>query len=237
MITLILTCEHAVNTIPEEFCALFSDMSGVLDTHRAVDIGAKTVADYLSTHVSCHLYQCAFVSRLLVDCNRTAIHDRAFSEWSQTLSPEKKQHLLEQYYIPFRQPVIEEIDKLIEDKQIILHLSLHSFTPVLYGKTREAEIGLLYDPKRISEKNIAADIKNRLAHLTPHYRVRFNYPYLGISDGFTTALRKRYDSQHYIGLEIEMNQALMESPHSQQTLMKQLTEAISEMLTQLNVSA
>jgi hypothetical protein len=35
--------------------------------------------------------------------------------------------------------------------------------------------------------------------------VRYNYPYLGKMDGFTTYLRKQFIS-NYIGIELEVNQ-------------------------------
>lgn len=238
MTKLILTCEHAVNTIPIEFSDLFSGHAEVLETHRAVDIGAKNIADYLATHLPCHLYQHANVSRLLIDCNRTCEHPSAFSEWSKTLSLSQKEYIIQQYYKPFRDQVTQSIAELIdEEKQSVLHLSIHSFTPVLYGKVRQTEIGLLYDPKRALEKQVATDLKIRLSHPTPHYRVRFNYPYLGTSNGFTTTLRKQWDATHYIGLELEMNQTLMSSAHTQEVLMKQLAQAISDLLSQLNGSA
>ena len=36
--------------------------------------------------------------------------------------------------------------------------------------------------------------------------VRFNYPYKGISDGFTKYLRTRFTGKQYIGIELEVNQ-------------------------------
>ena len=39
--------------------------------------------------------------------------------------------------------------------------------------------------------------------------MRHNYPYSGISDGLTTSLRKRHTQARYLGVEIEINQALV----------------------------
>ncbi len=225
-IALVLTCEHAVNTVPPEFARLFTDDSQVLETHRGVDIGAKAIADHLAQHLSCAFYHSTTISRLLIDCNRKLTSKSCFSSWSDRLSSAEKKYLIETYYQPFREPVIQNIAKLIEQKKCVLHFSIHSFTPILDEETREAEIGLLYDPQRALEKNVATQLKTILEELTPHYRIRFNYPYLGTSDGFTTFLRSQFDEQSYIGLEIEMNQALMSSEHTQQALMRQLTQAI-----------
>jgi hypothetical protein len=42
----------------------------------------------------------------------------------------------------------------------------------------------------------------------PKWSVRRNYPYLGRSDGLTTYLRRRFDRDRYVGVEIEVNQRL-----------------------------
>jgi len=36
--------------------------------------------------------------------------------------------------------------------------------------------------------------------------VRRNYPYAGKNDGFTTYLRRRFPSDAYLGIELEINQ-------------------------------
>jgi hypothetical protein len=40
----------------------------------------------------------------------------------------------------------------------------------------------------------------------PGFQIRFNDPYKGTDDGFTTWLRKKYNDSEYIGIEIEVNQ-------------------------------
>jgi hypothetical protein len=57
-----------------------------------------------------------------------------------------------------------------------------------------------------------------------------NYPYLGISDGFTCELRKKFLEQDYVGLEIESNQALMSSLSLQQNLFQSMASALSATL-------
>jgi hypothetical protein len=36
--------------------------------------------------------------------------------------------------------------------------------------------------------------------------VKMNQPYKGTDDGFTTYLRKKFDPEHYAGIELEVNQ-------------------------------
>ncbi|MBO5532968.1 MAG: N-formylglutamate amidohydrolase [Fibrobacter sp.] len=99
-----------------------------------------------------------------------------------------------------------KVGELAEPPQAeIIHLGIHSFTPELNGKVRNADIGILYDPSRPQECELAQVIKAEIKRLYPAMKVRFNYPYKGTSDGLTTTLRKKFGSR-YAGIEIEINQ-------------------------------
>lgn len=84
----------------------------------------------------------------------------------------------------------------------------------MHDITRNADIGLLYDPKRPSEKKFARNIQKNIQKRAPELRVRMNYPYKGTSDGFTSALRKLFPDTVYAGIEVESNQALTTKDHS-----------------------
>jgi predicted N-formylglutamate amidohydrolase len=102
------------------------------------------------------------------------------------------------------------ISKEIAHGEKVLHISVHTFTPVLNGKIRETDVGLLFDPSKALEKDFVRIWKFNLGRFSPALKVRFNYPYLGRADGFTTYLRKKYP-RNYMGIELEVNQALLEN--------------------------
>jgi predicted N-formylglutamate amidohydrolase len=77
---------------------------------------------------------------------------------------------------------------------------------VLDGKVRQADVGLLYDPRRERERALAARWKAAILERRPGLGVRFNYPYAGRADGLTTALRRRFPDERYAGIELEVNQ-------------------------------
>ncbi|MFC3908647.1 N-formylglutamate amidohydrolase [Legionella dresdenensis] len=206
----ILSCEHAVNTVPEQYRSLFIGNEHLLNTHRGIDFGALDIAKGLQKELSCPLVT-AETTRLLIDCNRSLSRNGCFSEISKPLPSSKKQQLAAQYYHPYRNAVLTTIKDLITAGKPVLHLSIHSFTPVLNDVTRNADIGLLYDPARLPEKQLAQKWLKQLKQHTS-YRVRLNYPYRGNSDGFTTALRRLFPENNYSGFEIEINQALVNSP-------------------------
>lgn len=200
---LVLTCEHAGNLIPEKFNYLFIGNDKVLDTHRGYDPGAFDLLQHLKELSSYQKSQ--MESRLLIEVNRSLHHAALFSEFTRDLSREIKQQLITEFYQPYRKEVENTISRFIKNGEEILHLSIHSFTPQLNGIIRNADIGLLYDPARNTEKDFCKALKMELLSKKSSYRIRANYPYRGTADGFTTSLRRMFPGK-YSGIEIEVNQ-------------------------------
>jgi hypothetical protein len=49
-------------------------------------------------------------------------------------------------------------------------------------------------------------MQTNLQMTLPGFRIKRNTPYRGTSDGLATALRKKFGTRHYAGIEIEINQ-------------------------------
>lgn len=204
MLSLVLTCEHGGNAVPPAYASLFEAHQELLSTHRGYDIGAKDLFKELENLARASFF--VGTTRLLVELNRSLHHGELFSSITKGLHKEEKQKILQEYYRPYRDAVEAKIQDLVHDGSQVLHISVHSFTPVLQGEERQADVGLLYDPGRSYEKRLCHDWKNKLKKLYPSLRVRFNYPYAGVSDGFPTYLRCRFSEQQYSGIELEINQ-------------------------------
>lgn len=86
-----------------------------------------------------------------------------------------------------------------------LHVGVHSFTPVLNGEVRRADVGLLFDPSRPLERSTSRQWQALLQEALPDLVIRRNYPYRGVCDGLTTALRRQFPADQYIGIELEVN--------------------------------
>ncbi len=198
---LLITCEHGGNQIPAELQEIISIEDEVLNSHLGYDLGALDLAYELYNHLKKE-YPILFLknemTRLLIDFNRSIEHPKLFSKYSKHLPKEYKEFLFKKYY-DFRK---KAKDFITQNNQPIIHLSVHSFTPVLSNKIRKTEIGILFDPKRKNEYYFAKQIKKNL-----FYRCHFNLPYRGISDGHTQSLRNL--SSNYIGIEIEINQKFL----------------------------
>lgn len=204
---LIISCEHAGNKIPEQYQSLFDGVDEILHSHRGWDPGSLELAQTLAEKTNSELFAHPF-TRLFIELNRSIGHPKLFSEFTRSLNKSERESIIETYYLPHRNTVIEAIKQNALQNRPTIHISVHTFTPVFDGKERDFEIGLLYDPKRVPEKNVCQTWKSLLKETLPNFRIRMNQPYKGISDGFTTFLRKRFDEKLYMGIELEMNQKL-----------------------------
>jgi predicted N-formylglutamate amidohydrolase len=202
---LFLSCEHGGNRIPIELEKLFEGAVEIMDTHRGRDLGALPLFRLFEKEL-CPIFAISSETcRLVVDLNRSLHRRSLFSEWTKPLSREQKQRILDEHYFPYRQAFIDALKKSINQNHRVLHLSVHSFTPILNGVVRQTDIGILYHPGRPWEKAFAAQWKASLAKHLPQMRVRFNYPYLGKPDGHVAYHRKMYADTLYAGIELELN--------------------------------
>lgn len=212
----LFTCEHASARVPKACAHLFSDRAARrrLSGHHGSDLGAKSLAASLCRH----LRRVASVpvlgpingrvSRLVVDLNRSPHHPRRFSDRTWALPEADRDRLFRRYYEPHQRTVREALHSLA-GRRPVLHLAVHSFAPVLRGVRRAADVGLLYDPARAGEREFADLLHERLRNFAPTLRVRRNYPYRGVADGLTTALRRELPERSYVGFELEFNQGTL----------------------------
>lgn len=204
----IISCEHGGNDIPPAYQSVFAKAQAALTSHRGYDIGALPIAQALANQVA-DFSQLTTISRLLVELNRSPHHPSLWSEFTKPLSTVIKQTILQTHYWPYRQAIEQQIQQAIAQGKTVIHISVHSFTPVLDGQIRQAEIGLLYDPSHTQEKQFCQQWSRVLQQLQPTWCIRRNYPYQGKADGLVTYLRKKYPA--YIGIELEMNQQLTQT--------------------------
>ncbi len=211
---LILTCEHASHALPEEAAHFFisAEAQTALHSHEGWDIGAIEIFQRLEPYA--HISFRGEYSRLVIELNRSLHHKKLFSRFMATLDAAQRNHYIDRYYAPYRHAVENAIADCIKIGQSVLHLSVHTFTPVMDGVPRECDVGLLYDPKKLDEKDIVQQLF-QLFQADGKFRIRKNYPYRGVADGFTTALRKRFRTPLYCGIELEVNNAFFTESRTQ----------------------
>lgn len=204
MLKLLLTCEHAGNQIPAAYTEIFNGHQELIESHKGYDIGALELFNVLKPLADKSFYD--ETTRLLIELNRSLHHPKLFSSITRELSDQEKTKIIKTHYQPYRDQIEQFIHDFVMAGRQILHIAVHTFTPVLNGEERDADIGLLYDPKRKSEQAFCKLWKQELQKENESLLVRHNYPYLGIADGFTTYLRRKFTGKEYIGIELEVNQ-------------------------------
>lgn len=228
-IQLFISCEHGGNRVPAEYLELFAGREELLNSHRGYDPGTLSLAKFLATAMAAPLKK-SETTRLLVDLNRSPESHSLFSEIVQSLTQVEKKQVLAQHYLPYRTTLSAKIQELISDGAQVVHLSVHSFTPSLAGETRNADLGLLYDPAITAEKIFCQNWCHLLKQHMPELRIRYNYPYRGTADGLVKVLRKSLHQKDYLGIELELNQALLcRKNNFPQPLLAALLETLQEL--------
>lgn len=148
---IILVCEHASNAIPAEWGDL-----GLTDAQRlahiAWDPGALDLARGLSRRLDAALIH-APVSRLIYDCNRAPDMPGAMPARSEVhdipgnaaLSFEERLHRTRAVYLPFHDALHGLVMRRVALGLRPVIITVHSFTPVYFGKLRRVEFGIIHD--------------------------------------------------------------------------------------------
>lgn len=180
-----LVCEHASAFMPDKLDGL-----GVAPEHRsshaAWDIGALSLATKLAYRLNAPLVA-SRVSRMVYDCNRPPEAAGAIPESSEIvkipgnigLTEEDRAARVTQVYEPFRNLLQDTLDNFTEPAALV---TIHSFTPIWFGKQRDVELGFLHD----SDDRLA---RRMLAACPAGLDARLNAPY-SVADGVTHTLRE-----------------------------------------------
>ncbi|MDZ7645946.1 MAG: hypothetical protein U5K54_01515 [Cytophagales bacterium] len=84
--------------------------------------------------------------------------------------PKQKEKTLDtEIYKPYRNQLQSKIEA---SKKPVLHLSIHSFTPVFgNGEERMVDIGILFDPEKKSETEFSHQFKTALEKQLPDLKI------------------------------------------------------------------
>jgi predicted N-formylglutamate amidohydrolase len=180
---ILLVCEHAGRRIPKSLARLGLPQAE-LERHIAYDIGAEEVACGLAATLDSPLALQRY-SRLVYDCNRPPDSPTAIPELSELtqipgnkgLSAEERRARIDEIYLPFHAQVAQMIDRRLGSGRDVFFVTIHSFTPVFKGISRNMHVGLLFDRDRRFTDQIAPLLRQE-----GPYEVRLNEPY-GPGDG------------------------------------------------------
>ncbi len=210
-LALLISCEHGGTDIPPVYAAIMKGRTVTAKGHIGFDRGAPPLARRLAQRFPC-AFHINTTNRFIVDMNRTP-WNRAelFRFATHDLDDAEKDRILARVFQPYRLAVEQSVARLIAEGHFVLHLSVHSFAPVMRGVVRKTDIGLLFDPERPAETAFCDRWRGALLDLDPALQVDLNEPYSGLDDGFTLHLRKTWTDATYAGIELEMNQRPLEA--------------------------
>ncbi|WP_117192463.1 N-formylglutamate amidohydrolase [Rhizobium terrae] len=228
----LLVCEHASRRIPERYGDLGLSQEA-LNSHIAWDPGALAVARLMAKSLGAALIHQRF-SRLIYDCNRPPNAPDAMREVSEifripgneNLSDAEKSRRTTALYLPFHGRIRQEIAARRARGQATALVTVHSFTPVYFGRERPVEIGILHDSdSRLADRMLKAAADTRL------YRVERNEPY-GPADGVTHTLEVHALPAGLLNVMIEIRNDLITDETGQGVAADFLTGLLRESLAE-----
>ncbi len=229
----VLVCEHASNFIPAEFENL--GLTGdALQSHIAWDSGALAVAGQMSARLDAPLIA-PRVSRLVCDCNRPLEAQSSIVEESEIyeipgnvgLSEAERQARADRFYMPFHETLAACLDRRLEEGRETAVVTVHSFTPVYHGVSRDMEIGIIHD---VDERFAAALFEASSA--TSGWVVRRNEPY-GPQDGVTFTLAAHAVSRGLPNVMLEIRSDLIATESQQQQMAELLSGYVAQAMDAL----
>jgi predicted N-formylglutamate amidohydrolase len=207
----LILCEHASNHIPDRYCGLGlgpDEQQG----HIAWDPGALAISKILSSALDAPLVA-SKISRLVYDCNRPPAAASAIPAKSEIfeipgnvgLSPTARQERVTTAYQPFLDSVAAVLAPRLAKNHPTAVVTIHSFTPIYFGKPRAVEIGLLHDKdRRLADAMLANQ------QLLQFRRLERNQPY-GPEDGVTHSLQIHAIDHGLANVMIEVRNDLLKT--------------------------
>ncbi len=225
-----LTAEHAHPGVPYPLAASAEDESW-LQTHWGYDLGVRNVVRAWVRAASISAVS-SRVTRLVCDHNR-ALGDPTWTRrhveghvlsFNAQLDGKELARRERALWVPYHAAIDTEIHRHLDAGRRPYLLSIHSFTPALYGEPRDFDLGMLFniysdDARAFGEAANACGL-----------RTRYNAPYSGRRSSIYSI--SRHGLRHHLPfLEIEMNQALIADPERAADVGRRLAGAAEKMVS------
>lgn len=202
----ILVCDHASCRFPKALGDMGLDPFA-RRCHLAIDIGAGPLTERLAEALGVTAVIQNY-SRLVVDCNRQLMDPGAFLEYgdgilvpgNRNLHQADKDLRATALYWPYHVAIEDQVERLEKIGPPPAFVSIHSFTPVLNGESREWQMGVLWDK---DEKTRSIFLEGLRA---AGYQVGDNEPYSGKApQDFTIDHHAEETGLPHVGIEIRQD--------------------------------
>ncbi len=233
----IFVCEHASNHLPQPWgdLGLTGDQQAA---HIAWDPGALGLARGLAQRLDGVLIH-APVSRLIYDCNRAPDQGGAMPASSEVhdipgnsgINSAERLARTEAIYLPWAAGLHNLIARRLALGLQPVLVTIHTFTPVYFGKKRQVELGIIHDADRSLSVAVltAAQKQTRL-------NTQLNAPY-SAADGVTHTLRLHGVPYGLPNVMLEFRNDLLSSPQAEQAMADQLAPVLNMGLAEIQKQA
>ncbi len=229
----LLVCEHASNHFPAAYGALGLD-AATRQAHVAWDPGALGLARGLSGRLDACLVH-ATVSRLIYDLNRPPAAPGAMPAKSevhtipgnQAITPADRLARTNAVYLPFHNALHAEVARRLALGRPTVIVTLHSFTPVYFGKARSVEFGVIHD----ADPALALNVVDAARALTT-LDTRLNEPY-SAADAVTHTLRLQATPYGLDNVMLELRNDLIATPGAQADMADRLAAVLRRAMAAL----
>ena len=229
---ILLACDHAGNLVPRALANL-----GVSDTelarHIGWDIGASGLTCELAALLDATAIQQTY-SRLVIDCNRRPGHPTSVAPVSdgtaipgnQGAPPPWLAARIDEIFNPYHAAIATQIDARIALGHPPIVIAVHSFTPVMAGKARIWQAGVLHNHDARLALALLALL--RAEGLT----VGDNEPY-ALSDDSDYTIPVHAERRGLLNLELEIRQDLIATQQGQKNWAALLARLLPKALSGL----
>ncbi len=228
---LLIGCDHAENRIPEGLSNLGLDLEQ-LESHIALDIGAKQVSLLLSEMLDAPLIMAGY-SRLVIDLNRypedpsliLKVSDGIAIPGNTDLDACARQERIDKLFAPYHKKFSRMAKDMIEHHDDPLLLALHSFSPIIGEEQRPWHYGVIWDEY---PGNVRHQLLERFARFD-HLYIGDNKPYTGHSPQGYAHVEHGHNNNMRVAL-LEIRQDLITKPADQERSAELLYQVFKDII-------
>lgn len=205
-VSVLLICDHASNRVPRRLRDLGLS-ADVLDRHIAWDVGAAALTRELAGRLGAPAVLAGY-SRLVIDCNRQPGDPTSIPETSDDvgipgnagLSDGAAEARADEVFWPYHHAITRELARLWRHERPPILIAVHSFTPVMNGRPRPWQVGVLWN----RDPRLAVPLLARLRR-HPDLCVGDNEPYSGRELGYTIDTHAAAAGLPHVSIEVRQD--------------------------------
>lgn len=206
MPTLVLSCEHAVCSVPEWHRERFKDSEDVLTSYLGWDPGALNLGQAFAIKFHTPLTH-GEVTRLLIDLDFAPDNPFRFSKFVADMNEDQLVRMHDRHHGSYVDTLRQRIQSGIEVSPPVVHLSVHTFRPDSELALHNTDVGILCQSARPNEVLLSNAWVAGLRAGAPDLEITENPPEPGGSSELLHLLRQEFDPSAYIALRLEVSQS------------------------------